>query len=726
MDLKSFREDKLKMTQADFAILIGEEQSSVSRWEKSGEPPLKVLEKIAQKTGTDFNTLLGYEKPILRALEVDNSWLKADFTKRTLIDYIRVALDNTNIPDEQRQAYVDDLRVGVEATLVKPQITIVGRSDTGKSTLINALLGADKMPTSWTPTTSIAVYIKHIKDKPAFIEEDVWVFTNHMGNEDLWNERRLHDEDYCRSWKIGAGGVEILRAYGTRQGEHYSKNAGAAVMFIDAPILDTCDIVDLPGFGTETESDDNITFKATQRADVIIYLSQANGFMRFEDISYLKRNISELPVWESKGTNTLKPLSNLFVVASQAHTVNNGNPEQLKGILDTGCSNLLKTLSTGYWNNRKTASGYTNKGYGAQELRSRFFTYTTDIPDLCTRFNDELKTILEALPIVIDNTAKSFVAEYVKSRKPTLLSEIDKYEGIVAERDNYVYLLNEIDKNELARIQDNDKRKSELRTAINTFRDESVQEFSEYCASLINTDSIISLIKTRKISNKKSDVEQFASWLQSTMQERCEEILSSKSERLSEKTQDYINAFSADVAKSFEKSAINVGFDAAWAFASGLSKVGAIGGLAGILGVGIFGAVYYAGLGLSVLGAATLPFVGAIAPFLGPIGLGIGLLLGAVLGVIKLFGGGWEKSVAKKIVAAIDENDVVEKFRSAMQDYWKQTTTAFDQAAQELDEEWANYVSNLRNTIESYDVVEIQHNIATLKCLSDFFDNIPL
>lgn len=177
------------------------------------------------------------------------------------------------------------------------------------------------MPTSWTPTTSIAVYIKHISDRPAFIKEYALVFNNHLGSENMWNERQLYDEQYCRSWKIAAGGVEILRSFGTRQGENYDKEAGAAVIFLDAPVLKTCDIVDLPGFGTETESDDNITFAATQKSDVIIYLSQANGFMKIEDITYLKRNINELPVWENKSSNALSPLSNLFIVASHAHTV---------------------------------------------------------------------------------------------------------------------------------------------------------------------------------------------------------------------------------------------------------------------------------------------------------------------------------------------------------------------------------------------------------------------
>jgi len=722
MDLKSFREDKLKLTQVQFAELLEVEQSQISRWENNPDSiRWDAIQKILEKTGAKLEELTGWKKPVPKALKVNNSWLKADFTKRSLVDYIRVSLENAEIPDEQRKMYIDDLCDGVETSIVKPQITIVGRSDTGKSTLINALLGADKLPTSWTPTTSIAVYIKHISDKPEFIEEDVWVFTNQIDDENLWNERRLYDEDYCRQWKIGAGGPEILRSFGTRQGEYYDKNAGAAVMFIDAPILNTCDIVDLPGFGTETESDDNITFKATQRADVIIYLSQASGFMRIEDITYLKRNINELPIWEKKDANELAPLSNLFVVASQAHAVNSGNREQLRSIVDTGCSNLLKTLPDGYWNNRQSVSGYTDYKYGKRELRSRFFVYTTDIPDLSTRFNNSLKRVLETLPLIINDRAKAFVTEYVKTRKPTLTNEIEKYEGIVAERDKYVALLKEIDSNELARTQDNDKRKDEVRTEIHKLNDESIREFGDCCSSTVNTDNIIRLLKERKVKNKKEDVEQFGSWLQSTLQEHCESILSTKSELLSQKTKDYIKAYSESVSKSFEKNSMHVDFDAGWAFASALAKFGVFGGLgAFIAGFGAF-ALGSLAFVLGTGGTAAL-----IAAGLGPIGLAVGLLIGATLGIIKLFGGGWEKSVAKKIVAAFEDNNVTEKFRTGIRDFWNQTELAFDHATKGLDEEWASYVNNLRDTIECYDINEIQHKIAVLKCLSDFFDNIPL
>lgn len=726
MDLRSFREDKLKIkTQSAFAELIGVEQSSISRWEKDPDSiPFQIIQRILEKTGASYEELTGWKKPIPNPLIVENTWKKADFTKCTLSEYIANALKQIDLPEEQRKAYIDDLSAGINASLIKPKVAIVGRSDTGKSTLINALLGSDKMPTAWTPTTSIAVYIKHISDRPAFIEEDAWVFSNHLGDENMWNERQLYDEEYCRSWKIAAGGVEILRSFGTRQGENYDKEAGAAVIFLDAPILKTCDIVDLPGFGTETESDDDITFAAAQKSDVIIYLSQANGFMRIEDITYLKRNISELPVWEDKTSNNLVPLSNLFIVASQAHTVNNGNRAQLAEILDVGCKNLLKTLPSGYWTEREKVSGHIYSDEGYAELRARFFAYTTDIQDICKPFNEELTKILEVLPVIINERTKAFVRNYVASRKPNLTSEIQKYEGIVAERERYESLLKEIEANELSRVRDNDARKKDVRADISRLHKESVDEFSSYFSSVINVDALVKLMREKGIKNKKEDVELFGSSIQSMLQAQCDTILKTKSEKLSERTKDYITAFSESIAKPFEDNSINVDFDAGWAFASALSALGMIGGFGTFLASTISGVLLLTGAGFS-LGTSIL--IGAMgSSIFGPIGIALGLLIAAGLGIVKLFGGGWEKSVAKKIVAALEENNVAAEFRVGISKYWDQTEAAFDQAAAKLDEDWNAYVENLRETINSYDINEIQSKIATLKFLSDFFENIPL
>ena len=694
MDLKSFREDKLKITQSAVAELIDVDQSNISRWEKdSNSIPFQVIQKILEKTGATYEELTGWKKPILKPLDVKDTWKNMKLTN----DSFYAILQEMHIPDEYRKSYIEDLQCGIAANLVKPKVAVVGRSDTGKSALINALLGTDKMPTSWTPTTSVAVYIKHISDKPSFIEEDVWVFANKDETENLWDERKLSDEVYCRSWKIGGGGMEILRSFGTRQGENYEKDAGSAVVFIDAPILKTCDIVDLPGFGTETENDDNITFAAAQKADVVLYLSQANGFMRIEDIIYLKRNISELPIWEKKDENSLQPLSNLFVIASQAHTVSNGNRVQLKEILDVGCANLLKTLPDGYWTNREKVSGYTYADNGFNELRSRFFAYTVDIPDIRSPFNAALAEVLESLPIIIDKRTKSFIRDYIESRKSNIINKIQQYEGIIADHEKYAMLLTAIEEKELTRMQDNSNHKKDIQQEIVRLSSESIKKFSEYIAETINIDALVHLMEKKGVRNKKTDIELFGSALQSMIQEQCETILAEKADVLVEKTKKYVTFYKQSIGQLFKSNSVVVDFDTERTFASALS-FGIINGFGGAFG--------------------------AINIFFIPLGMAIGLLIAEGLSFVNLFGGGWKKAVARKIIAIFEKEEFSQKFSSSIEQYWKQTQTAIEQTIAKLDTEWDTYVKNLRNIVNEDGIKEIESKINTLNYLSDCFDKI--
>ena len=127
------------------------------------------------------------------------------------------------------------------------------------------------------------------------------------------------------------------------------------------------------------------------------------------------------------------------------------------------------------------------------------------------------------------------------------------------------------------------------------------------------------------------------------------------------------------------------------------------------------------------LGIGTSVWAGVLtSSIFGPIGLVAGLLIVGGLNVVKLFGGGWENNVAKKIVGEIEENKLAEKYRAGITEYWDQTESAFEQAVAKLDEEWNAYVEDLRKMIDSYDINEIQNKIETLKGLSDFFDSIPL
>ena len=88
-DLKSFRENNLKMTQAEFADMIGTGQDIVSVWEKNpGQIPFDNLLNIAEKCGTTIDQLVNFVKPKPKPLNLKNTWETPDFTKKTIVDYI--------------------------------------------------------------------------------------------------------------------------------------------------------------------------------------------------------------------------------------------------------------------------------------------------------------------------------------------------------------------------------------------------------------------------------------------------------------------------------------------------------------------------------------------------------------------------------------------------------------------------------------------------------------
>lgn len=73
-----------------------------------------------------------------------------------------------------------------------------------------------------------------------------------------------------------------------------------------------------------------------------------------------------------------------------------------------------------------------------------------------------------------------------------------------------------------------------------------------------------------------------------------------------------------------------------------------------------------------------------------------------------------------------EEKGVSGRYREAISKYWNQTEMAFDKAAEQLDQAWNVYVKQLENTVDSYDIEQIEASIAAAKEIQSFFENIPL
>ena len=723
--LKDFREDYLKLTQAELAELIGVRQDRISRLEQNLDTiSLEELVLLSKKTGKSLDEITNYKRDIPNKLEVKDSWNKVRYIKSTIINYIKDYSPKNNLNYESK---IEELRKNIEAIARKPRIVFSGKSDSGKSTLINALLGKEKMPTNWTPTTSIIVYVKDILDRPAYMEEELWIFKK--GKDEEWDDTRLYDEKYCREWKIAGGNAEMLSQYGVRKGEEYNKDIGSAVLFIDSPILKNCDILDIPGITAGIDSDNIAASQAKLKADVLVYLSQASGFLQTEDANYLKEALEVLPPLEKIEGTGLSPMSNLFIVATHAHHINPRT--DLKKICDSGCDRFTKTLPESFW---KRYSSNSKKLFSEKDLRKRFFTYTTDIEDLREDFEKELKNTIENLPKLLENKIFNLTKEYAKNESSEMKREIENYEKLINKREDCSKLLEEIKKNEPKRKFSLEENNRNVKNRIFDLDTETKRKFKEDFNQMLTEENIIKIIDKRGYKNKKADLEELGSYISSEIQD----IYRKNLEKTTEKFKDTMDEYLVETQKSLEltnsSSGINIDldFDFKSAFIGGLAGAATLGGLAfwastlGNLGAYILvakGVSVLSALGISIAGgtATATAFVASIG---GPITLGIAAALLVGVAIWGIFSDSWKKKIAKKIIEEFKKH--VTKYDEAITQYWLDTENGFDIAKNKMEEEWEKYINNLEDELYNYDINKLKETLKNAKEVKDFFINIPL
>lgn len=722
-DLKEFRVNYAKMTQNELAEKINVSQDRISRWESNPESiSISDYAKIAEVFRMKIDDLINFKLMEAKSITVKDTWSSVNETKHQILDYLSTGIQH--LPDDAECVNKsEELKKLVHHLFRKPKIGVIGHSDAGKSSLINALLGSDKMPASWTPTTYIAVFVKHINDKPVFVKNNVVLFHGTEGN-NVIDDWQIYNHEYFNKYFAGEGDYDLLKEYGTRMGEKASEDITSAIVYVDSPALIDCDFVDLPGYGTgDKESDDRITSDIIEkRIDITIYMSPMNGFMRNDDIALVKNILKRMD--DLSCLNDFKnPLSNVFILGSQADFI---RKDDRKDILDCGCNRLVSTMGDDFWQTKNRPELFTN-----EKLRECFFSYSTANNEISESFIQELTTIIEKLPNVIDTSARKMLDKWLLNNDKDIQRKIYSYKTVLNNRE-------EIRQSYQKRIENEDNRKvlysnerKELLKKIEKYRSHDISEFKKEYDNLIDVDVLEGKIKSRGVKRKKEDIQDFGSYISSTLEEKYTSIMTVDTKLFKSDMDVFFSSLNTNV---FSTVGINIdglsSFSAESIFASGLAGLGTFGALTFWASTcGNLGGYILIAKGLGVLGSLGISFgsaagvMAAVSALGGPVVIGLAIAITGALAI--LFGRDWRKDTAKKIVQKFDENDAKSKYLDAVNKYWDDTIASFNAGADKLEQEWTKNLEEERQIIESHDDNSMNQEIIYLKNWQEYFRNVP-
>lgn len=712
--LKQIRINALGFSVKEMAEKLNMPISEYEKIENERPISLDMLIKVGQSVGKPIGFLLNMQKEEIK-FDVKDGWSSIYDVERKLSQFLithRSSIDSDSLLDLLRKM------------IRKPRIAFVGHSDVGKSTLINALLGSETLPVSWTPTTSIIIYVKHIKDKPFYINGDVAIFHADENNE-LWDDTKLGEREYTESYLITTGDYSLLKDYGARQGSKFDDtNAVSAVVFVDSAILNNCDLVDLPGYGTGDREEDDSLLAKMKGIDILVYMSTATQFMQAQDFAWLHNSLPNLsPI--ALNSKLLKPLSNLYVVASQAQNVCNGSIEQLNYILNEAAVRFDKTLSENYWSKF-------GQDVSLETFRKRLFTYSTDQESLRKDFEDDLRNLLEKLPQIIIQNLLSMLKDTVRQRIEYLEARIKSFRGILSDRKKKIEDLEQILANEPERINRNAMAKQKIFDKINQFKQEATIEFVEEYNHIVNKENIVKLIEDNGLKKKEEDMQLLAQKISNLLNEVNSTIALRYSEKFKTLVDEYIENFEIGTNLGILETGINgnVGFNFKASFAGGLAGLAAYGALylwaanLGNLGAYILvakGVSLLAALGISVGGTAAA--ISAVSAIGGPIVIAVGLAV-LIAVVIYTIVGNWKENIAKKIVSEYDKHKVLESWKETIAKYWDDTQVAFISATDNMEKEYKEYLETFKNEINKTNDEELKQKIEAEENKIDIYNQL--
>lgn len=602
----------------------------------------------------------------------------------------------------------------------KPSVALAGVFDAGKTTLANWLLRQGTLlPESYQPATTVITHIHHIEDRPDWIKERVWLLDKD------WEEKRWADKDHTVSHRLMAGDLDSLQRYGTREGEDIG--AVFALVFLDAPILTACTIIDHPGHGHTIEEDKRA--EADSRFDVLIYLSQATKFMDSVELARLRAMLQRLPAYERN--DGIEPLSNLFIVASHAHP----------GIDEAQLNEkILRPATERMWRNLEPhefaeRAAETKRTITLEMFKRRVFPFYRETPARYEKLTLALRqTLFSELPRVWEREANEMI-EAARKQAEKHVRHIDQIEHFIEERASAKAVYETLKQGEAERTTLINQRAAEITSQIKKAAQQHLQAFQKVYDDQVTPEAIERLINetwpaksgTDEKALAKAAQEEAGNFLLGRLEHQVRELAREKSEPINEAV-DAFQTFLVSMDKAnFDKLKVEVPFDSRGAFLGGVMAAGGVGALAAwAASYGAMGGYIVSATVLGWFGIGGAGWMSGIAALGGPAVLAAAVAVGLFFLFKKVFGESWQSLLARRVSDEFQKRKVRALLSERIVSYWKDTETAFGKGVEELHAKYKAQLEGIREMgFGETSMKTAEHRLGVFKQAKTFFERIP-
>ena len=735
------------LTQADLAQQLGITQGQVSRYEETGEIPTRLIKPWARAVGVTTDELLAaaadgeYEEKA--SFDFDGS-LYSSLTEdlNLLLQYTNRFPNLEEAEEKEVSPTVAQFRDEVTALKEKPWVVVTGHFDVGKSHLCNFYLGGRLLPASYRPTTKYPTFVRHVSDRPAWIKEDLWL----MGPE--FDPEKWHNKEYCTKHRRLAGSWDTLEQHATWKGvkedpfvdssstpwvaSYQGSEEGSVLAFVDAPLLHSCVLVDLPGYDDRKIKNAALIDKAGRQASVLLYMSGASGgFLDSGDFSRLRQLLRSIPHDEALD-ESFPTLGNLFIVASHAHQ--GITTAQLKNeILEGGARELYDDFKGNLFKVLEPQIGRTVQ---FEDVAARFYSFWQEISIRREKLEQGLHALLGThLPSIRAKRAEKAIVTFKEQGSAVYGRLVEQYEKILKEKNEAKSRIEELEKAEPARRKEHATQVKSITQKIIVFRDRDLEHLRAVFGNETSVENLETMIE-RRYANKKAAQKRAVGYILEEIQSKTARFRQS----LVDDTRDLIEQFLQDYNDQMGKFSdtvpgeIGVLFDAKAVFLSGLAGLGTLGALGawaatlGNLGGYIIVSKVAGALGISSLLGGSASATAAVAALGGPVILALGIAVGVAAGVWRFVAGSWQHRLAKKIRELFEEERVLLTLEDTVRSFWDdETLTAFQKGADSLDGQYKNYLKEMRTAFggSQENLRILERRLRRYEELKSFFSAIP-